>query len=67
MDRITLTDAEVFRLECEGCNASEIAAAMQVPVACAVALMQRARLLYARAMDEQARPRLGLTPRHASG
>ena len=46
MDRIALTDADVFRLQCEGCNASEIAAAMQVPIACAVALMERARLLY---------------------
>lgn len=65
MERIALTDAEVFRLECEGCNASEIAAAMQVPIACAVALMQRARVLYARAMEARRPGPLGLSPRAA--
>lgn len=65
MDRITLTDAEVFRLECEGCNAAEIAAVMQVPVACAVALMQRARVIYARAMEVRRPVLLRLPPRDA--
>lgn len=51
MDRIALTDVDVFRLECERCNANEIAAAMQIPVACAVALMHRAKVLYARAQE----------------
>lgn len=53
MDRIALTDVDVFRLECERCNANEIAAAMQIPVTCSVVLMQRARLLYGRAQDSR--------------
>ena len=41
MDRIALSDVDVFRLEREGCNANEIAAAMQVSVVFAAALMHR--------------------------
>jgi len=61
MDRIALTDVDVFRLECEGCNANEIAAAMQIPVGCAVALMHRAKVLYARAMESRRPEPLGLS------
>jgi DNA-directed RNA polymerase specialized sigma24 family protein len=65
MDRIALTDVDVFRLECEGCNANEIAVAMQIPVACSVVLMQRARLLYGRAQDDRLPGPLGLQKRAA--
>jgi len=65
MDRIALSDVDVFRLEREGCNANEIAAAMQVSVVFAAALMHRVRVLHSRAMESRRPGPLGLAPRGA--
>lgn len=46
MTRIPLSDADVFRLNCEGCNANEIAAAMEIAEDEAAVLIERARLLH---------------------
>lgn len=48
-DRHALTDADVWILILEGCNANEIAAYAGVTVSCAHALMAHATRTYARA------------------
>lgn len=66
MTRIKLSDADVFRLYCEGCNANEIGAAMQVPPQAAAALIARSRVLYARAQESRRPEPLRLSERRAA-
>lgn len=66
MDRIALSDVDVFRLEREGCNANEIAAAVQVSVVFAAALMHRVRVLHSRAMESR-RPGVLHMPERRAG
>lgn len=53
MTRLNLSDVDVFRLYCEGCNAHEIGEAMQIPAQAAAALIARSRILYARAQESR--------------
>ena len=66
MSRIELSDADVFRLYCEGCNAAEIAAAMRIPAPAAAALIARSRVLYARAHELRGPGPLHLSERSAA-
>lgn len=66
MSRMNLTDADVFRLYCEGCNANEIAAAMQIPEPAAIALIARSRVLHARAQEGRRPGPMHLSEREAA-
>lgn len=66
MTRMNLSDVDVFRLYCEGCNASEISAAMQVPPQAAAALIARSRVLYARAQEGRRPGPMHLSEREAA-
>lgn len=66
MSRLDLSDVDVFRLYCEGCNANEIAAAMQVPPQAAAALIARSRVLYARAQESRRPGPMHLSSREAA-
>lgn len=66
MSRMNLSDADVFRLYCEGCNAAEIAAAMQIPELAAAAVIARSRVLYARAQEGRRPGPMHLSEREAA-
>jgi hypothetical protein len=66
MNRLNLSDVDVFRLYCEGCNASEIGAAMQIPAQAAAALIARSRVLYARAQESRRPGALQLSERRVA-
>lgn len=66
MNRMNLSDVDVFRLYCEGCNAHEIAAAMQIFPQAAAALIARSRVLYARAQESRRPGPLHLSDREAA-
>ncbi|SET91772.1 hypothetical protein SAMN05720615_11810 [Stenotrophomonas indicatrix] len=66
MIRLNLSDVDVFRLYCEGCNANEIATAMQVPPQAAAALIARSRVLYARAQESRPPGPMHLSNREAA-
>ncbi|WP_439448655.1 hypothetical protein [Stenotrophomonas sp. ATs4] len=66
MTRLNLSDVDVFRLYCEGCNANEIGAAMQIPAQAAAALIARSRVLYARAQEFRRPGVLQLSERRAA-
>jgi DNA-directed RNA polymerase specialized sigma24 family protein len=66
MTRMSLSDVDVFRLYCEGCNANEIGAAMQIPSQAAAALIARSRVLYARAQESRRPGPLHLSHREAA-
>ena len=63
MNRIDLSESDVFRLNCEGCNANEIAAAMMIPKGAAIAMIARSRLSYAQGQESRKAKTLGLTNR----
>lgn len=63
MKRIYLSEYDVFRLNCEGCNANEIAAAMMIPRGSAMAMIARSRLVYAQGQESRKSKPLGLTDR----
>lgn len=63
MNRIDLSESDVFRLNCEGCNANEIAAAMMIPKGSAIAMIARSRLAYAQGQESRKAKPLGLTDR----
>lgn len=66
MSRMNLSDADVFRLYCEGCNAHEIATAMQIPEPAAVVLIARSRLLHAAAQEDRRPGQMHLSAREAA-
>ncbi len=63
MSRILLSESDIFRLNCEGCNANEIAAAMMIPRGAAIAMIARSRLTYANGQQSRQAKPLGLTDR----
>lgn len=63
MQRIYLSESDVFRLNCEGCNANEIAAAIMIPRGAAIAMIARSRLTYAHGQESRQAKPLGLTDR----